>query len=189
MKNLLLNVICLSLLSPVCHAHIGETIPNGWWQGLLHPLTGIDHLLTLVAIGMLTAKNRQTEKLLLPGVFLCAMVAGFLISISGFSLDVAEKTIAVSVIMLGIWLISGKQLNNSLLLVVIAAFATAHGYVHGTEVTGSTIQFLSGFVSTAFLLIFLTFLAFRYALPAKNSIQSMFGATMTTLGLFYLSQV
>ncbi len=189
MKKLMLKVIFLSLLSPVCHAHIGETIPNGRWYGLLHPLTGMDHLFTLVAIGMLTAKNRQTEKLLLPAVFLFAMVAGFLMSISGFSLDVAEKVIAASVIMLGVWLISGQQLNGSLLLIVIASFAIAHGYAHGTEVTGSAVEFLSGFISTVFLLILLTLLAFRFALPAKNRIQSGFGATMAALGLFYFLQV
>ncbi len=189
MKQLITKIAFLFLLSPVCYAHTGDILPNTMWYGLLHPLTGLDHLFTLIAIGMLAARNRPAEKLILPAVFLSAMAVGFAFSITGFSLNPAENIIAISAVFLGVWLISGKQLGGASMLIVVALCAVAHGYAHGTEVTGSTIHYFSGFISTAFLLIVVTFLAFRYALPHKNKIQSFFGAGMTGLGLFYLLQI
>lgn len=189
MKNLIIKIGFLYLLSPVCQAHTGEGLPNTWWYGLLHPLTGLDHLFTLIAIGMLVDRSRQIEKLILPAVFLVAMAIGFAFSISGFSLDPDEKIIAISVVFLGVWILSGKQLNGASMLIVVTSCAICHGYAHGTEVTVSVTKYFSGFISTAFLLILVTFLAFHYALPAKHKIQSVYGAGMTALGLFYLFQV
>ncbi len=189
MKKLLLKITLLFIISPFCQAHTEGVVENGWWQGILHPLAGIDHLLTLVAIGMLAARSHQAEKLVLPATFLFCMIIGFVLSISGLPLDSAEKVIAAASIILGVWLISGKQFNGALLLIIVSGSAIAHGYAHGTEITGSTLDYLAGFVFSAFLLMLVTLLAFRYASPVKNKIQSLFGAVIATISFFYILQV
>ncbi len=188
MKSLILKIISLSLLSPICHAHSGDTVINHWLYGFLHPFTGFDHFFTLVAIGMLAARSKQIKKLILPGVFLGSMIIGFIISMFTINLNAAETVIAISLILLGTWLISGKQLNDTLVLITVSFCALAHGYVHGTETTGAVIQYLSGFVASTFLLILFTLLAFRYAHPVKDKIQSTLGMVMATLGFVYLLQ-
>lgn len=187
-KNRLLKITLLFFISSSCQAHTSQLIVNGWWHGLLHPLTGVDHLFTLVAIGMLATRNTQYEKPLLPLVFLLSMVLGFIFSISGQTLAFVEQAIAVSAIILGGWLVSSKQLNDTLLLFIASGVAIAHGYAHGTEVVGSTIYYLSGFVASAVLLILVTLLAFRYASPVKNKIQSLFGMIVSAVGFIYLLQ-
>lgn len=188
MKNKLLNITLLFLISTSCQAHTGHLMVNSWFHGLLHPLTGIDHLFTLVAIGMLATRNSQHEKLVLPLVFIVSMILGFVFSMSGQTLDFTEQVIAIAAIMLGGWIVSGKQLNGSLLLLTVSGVAIAHGYAHGTEVVGSAMHYLSGFVTSAFLLMLVTLLAFRYVSPVKNKVQSFFGVAVSAVGFFYLLQ-
>ena len=189
MRNTLLKVTCLSLLSPMCYAHTGESIPNGWLHGFMHPLTGLDHLFALIAIGILASRHTKTAPLILPSVFIGAMIVGFYLASIGVSMDIAEQVIAISVLSLGAWLISGKQLNKGLLLSLSAIFAIAHGYAHGTEVIGNTAHYLAGFISMAFLLISTGFLASYASFPGKQKLQSSFGLLMSALGLFFIFHV
>ena len=189
MKKTTLNTILLLAFSPACLAHDEGFIMDGILQGIAHPLTGLDHLLTLIAVGLLAAKRDQIEKTILPTVFLLSMVMGFILSISGQPLDRVEQVIAISVFILGVWLVSDRQINNILLLIMVSAIAVAHGYAHGVDVVGPAMNYLSGFMLSSFLLIVIPLLAFQYASPIKNKIQSCFGAIVAALGLFYLLQV
>ncbi|MCK5829879.1 MAG: HupE/UreJ family protein [Methylococcales bacterium] len=189
MKNLTIKTILLLLFTPICEAHAGVSINNGLLQGFLHPLTGFDHLFTIIAFGMLASRQNQTEKLVLPFVFLCSMIIGFCISMSNLPLGISEKIIATSMIMFGIWLGFDNQVNNRLLLIIVSCSSIAHGYAHGIEMTGSPMHYFSGFISSAFLLMLVTLLTFRYASPVINKLHSLFGMVIAALGLFYLIQV
>ena len=190
MKNIILKTLPLYLFAPVCWAHTGNAEINGLWYGMLHPLTGLDHLFTLLAIGMLASRNINKEHWLLPLVFLVAMVTGFVLSLSGVPLGATETLIAASVLILGLSLSFGQTLNGLLLPSAILLFGVAHGYAHGIEITGSATQFLAGFIATACLLILVTLLAFRYGLAGKKSmIQSGFGFVMAAFGSFFLFQL
>ncbi|MCF6205181.1 MAG: HupE/UreJ family protein [Methylococcaceae bacterium] len=188
MKKLITNTILLFLVSPACYAHIGEQAVTGLWQGLLHPFTGIDHILTILVIGMLATKNSDAMKRSLPVAFLCSMVIGFIISMANISFDFTENAIAISSVILGVWLLSGKHYNRALLLLLVSGTAIAHGYAHGQEVVGSSMHYLAGFVTSVCLLLLVTSLAFKHASPIKNKIQSLSGATITALGLFFILQ-
>ena len=188
MKNFVIKTVLLLSFSPLCMAHDGGHTINSVWQGMLHPITGIDHLLVFLAIGIITAKNTQAKTRLLPLLFVGSMMSGFIISMLGFSFDIAEVIVACSVCLLGVWLVTDKKINT-LLLFLVSGLAIAHGYVHGTEVTGGAMHYLLGLVLTAVLLITMTTLAFRYSSPIKNKVKSLFGVAVTAVGLVYILQV
>jgi len=50
-------IAALFLVSPSLYAHTGGHIEHSLMSGLLHPLTGIDHLLVLLAVGLIAAKQ------------------------------------------------------------------------------------------------------------------------------------
>ncbi|MFC3606445.1 HupE/UreJ family protein [Stutzerimonas tarimensis] len=140
----LLPLIALSLLPGMAFAHPGHT-ENGLAAGLLHPLTGFDHLLAMLAIGIWAALQPKAMKLALPAGFLVALMAGFAMGVMGTGLPLVETGIALSVLLLGLLIASAVRLPALLALLLAATFAIFHGYAHGAEFTGGMLAFAAGF--------------------------------------------
>lgn len=119
-------VLCLPL--PAL-AHPGHVDSAGFIAGLLHPLTGIDHLLALLAIGIWSA--RQPWRLL-PAVIL-ALAVGAGIGVAGLRLPALEGGIALSVLVAGALVAAAARLPALAACAVMAGFALWHGNAHGLE--------------------------------------------------------
>lgn len=66
----------LAALTPsLAFAHSGGAHVHGFFAGLEHPLLGMDHLLAMVAVGMIGARSGGRSVVLVPLVFVSAMVA------------------------------------------------------------------------------------------------------------------
>lgn len=117
------------LLSVLFHSGYG----GGIFAGLLHPLLGIDHLLAMVSVGLLSAQMGGRAIWTVPATFVSVMALGGLLGILGVPIPFVEYGIALSVVLLGIALVLPKKLPVWLTMVFVGVFALFHGHAHGTE--------------------------------------------------------
>jgi urease accessory protein len=121
--------------------------------GLLHPLCGVDHLLAMLAVGLLAARLHGHGRWLLPTAFLGSMAVGGLLAGLGVPLVGVEPGIALSVLVFGLLLACWSRMPLGVGLPVVALFAALHGWAHVAEMTGSAAAYATGFaLSTAALL-------------------------------------
>src|SRR4249920_3374352 len=109
-----------ALLAGVAQAHPGHGA-EGLAAGLAHPLTGLDHLLAMIAVGLWSAAAVPAGRRWLgPGVFVSMLLAGALLAWGGGVLPHVETGVALSVVMLGAMLLAGRRVAPSAGLVMIA---------------------------------------------------------------------
>jgi len=114
-------------------AHPGHAPDSGFAAGLLHPMTGVDHLLALLAVGLW---SRQQHGYLLAPTFLVMMALGAASS-SGVALPALELSIAATVLLLGGLAAYAPRLQQPQMAVLtVGACAFVHGLAHGNELTG-----------------------------------------------------
>lgn len=106
---------------------------GGIYAGLLHPVLGLDHLLAMVTVGLLSAQMGGRAIWTVPATFVAVMAAGGLLGIVNMPLPFVEYGIALSVVALGIALVVPKKLPVVALMILVGVFALFHGHAHGTE--------------------------------------------------------
>lgn len=129
-------------------AHTGPPA-GGALDGFLHPVSGLDHLLAMVAIGILAASTRDRRVAwLTPVGFVGGMIAGGAIGLAGLELPVGEVAIAMSVVVLGVLIVAVARDAGLWLAVGAAAFGAAHGQAHGAELPAGAapVVYMAGFV-------------------------------------------
>jgi urease accessory protein len=119
------------VLSNVVHAHIGSDAHGSFASGLLHPFSGPDHMLAMIAVGLWAAQVGGRALLALPAVFIASMTLGATVAIFGGSLPFVEGAIAISVLVLGLLIALAVRAPWQFALPLVALFALFHGYVHG----------------------------------------------------------
>ncbi len=131
--NYYLAVILLFMSSPLL-AHTDGMFNETLWQSLMHPLTGIDHLLVLVSVGLLGAKKGGYAVGVYPLVFLVMMAVGAGLNFQGIKIPFLETIIALSVIFMGYSLMMADHFFSFALFALLALFGVFHGYVHVSEI-------------------------------------------------------
>lgn len=106
---------------------------SGIFAGLLHPILGLDHLLAMVTVGLLSAQLGGRAIWTVPATFVSVMALAGILGIIGLPLPFIEYGIAVSVVALGIALLTPKKLPVPLTMAFVGLFAIFHGHAHGTE--------------------------------------------------------
>lgn len=150
---------CL-LLAGTAYAHPGHIgdhdISSMFSHGFTHPLTGIDHLLVMLAVGIWSALTHKTlrEAIALPFVFAALLLVGAVLGVAGFSLPAVEPMIMASLLVLGLLIASQFTLKSSYSFVLVGLFALFHGLAHGMELPQSNgaMAFIAGFMSTTLAL-------------------------------------
>lgn len=137
----LLTAIILFGTSSTAFAHPGHDV-SGLAAGLMHPFSGLDHLLAMVAVGLWAAqgdsKGGGGRKIwLLPATFMTMLAVGAGISMQWQSLPMVEAGIATSVLSLGLLIMLSLQLPVALSVSITALFGLFHGYAHGLELPRS----------------------------------------------------
>ena len=128
-------------------AHPGHGPITGFAAGVQHPLSGMDHLLAMIAVGLWAGLSGGRRQWLWPAAFVSSMVAGSIIAmLQAVTLSV-EPIILASVMVLG--LATALSLRAPFVVggLLIAIFGMAHGYAHGTEIprTAGGWDFAAGF--------------------------------------------
>lgn len=133
--------IAACALSTVASAHIGTDVGAhskiGFFDGLLHPLTGLDHLTAMLAVGFwsaLTARRLWTT----PLAFAALLLAGAWLGLAGMALPAVEPMIAASLLILGLLVALRAHLPAMLAAALVGVFAIFHGVAHGTELAAAT---------------------------------------------------
>jgi urease accessory protein len=129
-------------------AHSDPRLAGGLIAGLAHPLSGPDHLLAMVAVGLWGAFLGRPLITLLPVIFPTVMAFGGALGMIGVPLLPVECGIAVSVLALGAAIAFGWRAPVWLASIIVAIFAIFHGYAHGAELPSMAdpIAFSLGFV-------------------------------------------
>jgi urease accessory protein len=144
----------LSLFAGTASAHTGDHTVTGFASGLTHPLSALDHLLAMVAIGLWAAQQGGRALWAVPAAFVGAMAVGGGLALSGLSLPHVETGIAASVLVLGLLIATRRQWAAPVGMAIAAGFALFHGYAHGLEMpqAASPALYALGFVlATTFL--------------------------------------
>lgn len=129
-------------------AHDGSGLAGGFTSGFLHPLSGLDHALAMVAVGLWGAILGRPLIVSLPTVFPIMMAVGGAAGMAGLPMPPVELGIAVSVVTLGLLVMLTVRARILLACAIVAIFALFHGYAHGLELPSSAdpVGYSVGFV-------------------------------------------
>ena len=143
----------LTLAPALVHANPG-TGAMSFSSGLAHPVLGLDHLLSIVAVGLWSVQLGGRAIWLVPGAFVAAMTAGGMLGMSGMTLPFVEQGILASIFVLGLLIAMATRLGLGASVALVSLFAVFHGHAHGTEapLNASAVTYGLGFaLSTAAL--------------------------------------
>ena len=140
-------IVLLSAGQALAHIQKGEAI--GFVGGFKHPISGADHVLAMLAVGLWGAQLGAPAIWVLPVTFPIVMAFGGMLGLLGIHLPGAEIGIALSALLLGAAVASPRlPLLIGLAAVLVAFFAIFHGYAHGAELPPgqSALLYSMGFV-------------------------------------------
>jgi urease accessory protein len=171
----------------------GGSHHNSWMEslsdGLLHPLTGTDHLAAMLAVGIWSAVALR-GLWQAPLAFVVMLTVGALAGFGGFEPAGIEPMIAASLLVLGLLIATRQRLALAAAVALVGVFAFFHGLAHGVELAaGERIAALAGMViGTAGL--HLTGLGLgHFILKHQHALQRVVGAGVVVLGGYTLTQV
>ena len=149
-QTIRLAALLVMVASPVLAHPVHET------SGFAHPLTGVDHLLAMIGVGVwasLLSIKRPAAAYLVPASFIVMMLVGAAAGFAGIKLPLAEAAIVASVLMLGALIIGAVRVPSAAAMAVVGLFAVFHGYAHAIEApTSGTGVYIMGFVAATALL-------------------------------------
>ena len=206
-KTLILRTIMatVGLASTAVWAHTGGIGPHvhgadaqaSFMQGVLHPLTGLDHLAAMVSVGLWsalsTAPARAAAQWSAPAAFAATLLLGAVLGLGGLSLPGIEPMIAASLLVLGMLVCTRAALPPLAGATLVAVFALFHGLAHGAELAGGqAAAALAGMVLATAALHALGLglglaLRGRAAPPAQDWPASLAGLGVAAFGLSLLS--
>tara|TARA_B100000427_G_scaffold77688_1_gene63355 strand:+ start:785 stop:1387 length:603 start_codon:yes stop_codon:yes gene_type:complete len=161
--TLLFSSILVFSLPAYSHTFTGMV---GFYDGLSHPVLGIDHFLAMVSVGVVSAQIGGRAIWTIPATFVLMMIVGgiigMLVEVFFFDLEepvfvVVEYGIVFSVILLGLAIAIEKKISTNIIMIFICFFGLCHGLAHGMEMPWAVnpILFALGFASgTATLHLF-----------------------------------
>lgn len=145
-------VFVLAPTMALAHTGFGET--SGLMHGFTHPIIGIDHVLAMVAVGVLATQLGGRALWLLPLGFIGVMAVAGALGMAGIQLPFAEVGVALSVIVLGLAVAFRLSLPDLAAAALVGFFAMFHGHVHGAEMpaAASGLPYAVGFVGATAML-------------------------------------
>jgi urease accessory protein len=149
-----LAALSVALTSGQASAHVGHGEVDGLMHGFMHPIGGLDHLLAMVAVGMLGALLGGRALWMVPTAFMAMMAAGAGLAMAGVEVPFVELGISASVIALGAAVAFQIPMPVIAAMSVAGFFAVFHGAAHGAEmpVDASGVTYATGFLAATALL-------------------------------------
>ncbi len=132
------------MVSDLAQAHSGGSA--GW----MHPLSGLDHLLAMIAVGAWSCQMGGRAIWVVPSAFVCCMFLGGLLGFDQIDLPGSEIGVSLSVVLLGLAIGLRKTFAVPVAAFGVGVFGIFHGYAHGYEmpVMDDKIAYASGFLLT-----------------------------------------
>ncbi len=153
MKKILFATLLVLGVTPV-FAHPGHGLTDSFAAGVAHPLSGLDHIAVMVAVGLWAALKGGRALWVWPAAFVGVMLIGGVLGMMHVALPFVEPGILASVVVLGLMVALAVDLPVWAGATIVAVFALLHGHAHGTEVAENVggIEYMAGFtLATAML--------------------------------------
>ena len=169
-------------------AHTGNDVALGLQSGFLHPLTGVDHLVAMVAVGVWGAQLGNPAVWVLPITFPLVMAVGGLLGLLGMPLPFTEQVVALSGLALGLMVALWLRTPLWIAAVLVGIFAIFHGYAHGRELPGAAdpVAYAVGFVvATGLLHLAGILIGTITQLPAGATVVRACGVVIGCTGLYF----
>ncbi|WP_160006352.1 HupE/UreJ family protein [Rhizobium sp. 18055] len=150
--NAAVAAIVLAPSLAFAHTGVGETV--GFVHGFSHPLSGLDHILAMVMVGVLAWQIGGRAVWIVPTTFVAVMAVGGALGMMGIAIPFVEAGIALSVIVLGAVIALGIRAPVAIAAGMVGLFAIFHGHAHGSEMPAAAggIAYAAGFmIATAVL--------------------------------------
>lgn len=186
----------LALSANAAHAHVASVQAGAFYAGLLHPLTALEHVLPMLALGLLAGQHGlnkgQGVLLAFPlALALGAFMAWLYPNLGGMPL--LNLANLASVALFGGLVAAALRLPIALLYGLAALFGISHGYANGAAITPnlSPAVFILGMFTAALLALGYSLGGTAYLLrlqPAWIPIAvRVAGSWMTAIGILALS--
>lgn len=136
----------------LAHTGVGET--SGFIHGFGHPISGLDHILAMVMVGVFAFQLGGRALWMVPSTFVLVMAGGGALGVMGITVPFVETGIALSVIVLGAIVAFGIKSPVAVAMGIVGLFAIFHGHAHGMEMPENAggVAYAVGFmIATALL--------------------------------------
>lgn len=141
------SCLLLVVAAPV-FGHVQTGQAEGFLTGLRHPVSGLDHMLAMISVGLWGAQLGPPALWLLPVTFPLVMAIGGFLGLVGTPVPGVETGVALSALLLGVAVALEARPNLKVAVVLVGAFGICHGHAHGTELPAgqSGLTYSIGFV-------------------------------------------
>lgn len=184
-------LLALVLMPAPAYAHEQVGVADGLSSGFLHPITGPDHLVAMVAVGLWGAQLGAPMIWILPVAFPLLMSVGGVLGVIGVPLPGVEIGVALSAVVLGAVVLLAYRAPQWVAVVIVSIFAVFHGHAHGTELPAAVnpLAYGLGFVTSTGLLHLVGILIgmLEHWQKAGPIMVRACGALVAMLGLVFLS--
>jgi urease accessory protein len=139
-------LVALSAEPVFAHDQTGQA--RSFLTGFLHPLSGPDHVVAMIAVGLWGAQLGPPAIWLLPVTFPMVMAFGGFLGLVGVPIPHVELGIAFSAVLLGLMVATEARPQTVAAATLVGLFAIFHGHAHGTELPAgqSGLTYSIGFV-------------------------------------------
>jgi urease accessory protein len=182
------------IFTPLAQAHMATTGTMGLVAGFVHPLTGADHVLAAVAVGIWAAGSGGSHARSVVAAFLALLGLGAIAGFAGVTLVLVEPLIALSVVAMGALILLRVSLPRMVAPAVAGGFALFHGYAHAAAelpVMASAVWwYLPGLLSATLLLLSSGVALGRWLLRSEShSAVELTGGYVALVGSLLLASV
>jgi urease accessory protein len=182
-------LLALAWVPTLVFAHEESGQAAGLLAGLVHPVSGFDHVLAMVAVGLWGAVLGPPAIWVLPVAFPLVMACGGLLGLLGVPLPGVELGIALSAVALGAMVLAELRPPLWIAALIVAFFAVFHGHAHGRELpegTSALLYSLGFVVATGLLHAVGILLGIAHGWPAGRALVRAAGGGVALGGLFFL---
>lgn len=179
------------LLPELAEAHVEGGQVGGFFTGLQHPWSGLDHILAMLAVGLWGAQLGNPAIWVLPVAFPIIMSFGAMLGLLGITVPGIEAGIAVSAILLGIMVLGEVRFHLVAAAAMVGVFGIFHGHAHGTELPAgqNAMLYSMGFVvGTGCLHGLGIVIGLIHRWPAGKIALRTMGAGIAAMGCIFLWQ-
>ncbi|MBR7654257.1 HupE/UreJ family protein [Brucella oryzae] len=152
-KTTVLAAVAMTLTASPAFAHLNPAEHGSFAAGFTHPLSGADHILAMVAVGLWATMLGGRALFVVPAAFVGVMLFGFVAALLGMPLPFVEPVILASVVVLGLLVALALPVSPAIGAIIAGFFAFFHGHAHGGEIGGATFfSYAAGFALATALL-------------------------------------
>lgn len=188
-------VLGLALGADAAYAHAASPQAGSFYAGLLHPLTAPEHVLSMVALGLLAGQHGLNKGQGLLLVFPAAMALGAGLALRHLALGWVSLLNIGSVALFGGLVAATWRVPAALLYALALLFGMTHGYANGAAITPnlSPAVFILGLVTAALLVLGYSMAGTAYLLRLKPAwlpiAVRVAGSWITAVGILVLGMM